>query len=40
MTQHLFLKDKESLMEVIKVFDIFSSFSSLKPNECKCELEW
>ena len=32
-----FLKDKESLIEVMKAFDIFSSFSGLKPNKCKCE---
>ena len=30
-----FLKDKESLIEVMKAFDIFSSFSGLKPNKCK-----
>ena len=34
----VFLKYKESLVEVIKVFDIFSSFSSLKPNKFKCEV--
>ena len=34
----VFLKCKESLVEVIKVFDIFSSFSSLKPNKSKCEV--
>ena len=33
-----FLKDKESLTEVIKRFDIFSSFSGLKPNQSKCEV--
>ena len=33
-----FLKDKESLVEVIKVFDIFSSFSGFKPNKSKCEV--
>ena len=32
-----FLKDKESLIEVIKTFDIFSSSSALKPNNSKCE---
>ena len=32
------LKDKESLVEVIKVFDIFSSFSGFKPNKSKCEV--
>ena len=34
----VFLKDKESLVEVMKVFDIFSSFSGLKPNKSKCEV--
>ena len=33
-----FLKDKESLIEVMKVFDIFSSFSDLKPNKSKCDV--
>ena len=33
-----FLKDKESLTEVMKAFDIFSSFSGLKPNKSKCEV--
>ena len=33
-----FLKDKESLIEVMKTFDIFSSFSGLKPNKSKCEV--
>ena len=33
-----FLKDKESLIEVMKVFHIFSSFSGLKPNKSKCEV--
>ena len=33
-----FLKDKESLIEVMKAFDIFSSFSGLKPNKSKCEV--
>ena len=34
----VFLKDKESLVEVMKVFDIVSSFSGLKPNKSKCEV--
>ena len=38
MTQRFFLKDKESSIEVMKAFDIFSSFSGLKPNKCKCEV--
>ena len=33
-----FLKDTESLTEVMKVFDLFSSFSGLKPNKSKCEV--
>ena len=33
-----FLKSKESLIEVTKVFDIFSSFSGLKPNKYKFEV--
>ena len=33
-----FLKDKESLIEVMKTFDIFSSFSGLKLNKSKCEV--
>ena len=33
-----FLNDKESLIEVMKVFDIFSSFSGLKQNKSKCEV--
>ena len=33
-----FLKDKESLIEVMKVFDIFSALSGLKPNKFKCEV--
>ena len=33
-----FLEDKESVIEVRKVFDIFSSFYGLKPNKSKCEV--
>ena len=33
-----FLKDKESLIEVMKVFDMFSSLSGLKPNKSKYEV--
>ena len=33
-----FLKDKESLIEAMKFFDIFSSFSVLKPNKSKSEI--
>ena len=34
----IFVKDKESLIEVMKVFDTFSSFSDLKLNKSKCEV--
>ena len=37
MTQHFFSKYTESMIEVIRVFDIFSSFSGLKSNKSKCE---
>ena len=33
-----FLKDKESLIWVMKIFDIFSSFSGLKPNKSNMKL--
>ena len=33
-----FLKNKKSFIEVMKLFDIFSSFSRLKPNKSKCEV--
>ena len=33
-----FLKDKASLIEVIKAFDIFSPFSGLKPKKSKYEV--
>ena len=33
-----FLIDKESLAEVMKFFNIFSSFSGLKFNKSKCEV--
>ena len=36
-TATFFLKDKESLIEVMRAFDTFSSFSDLKPNKSKCE---
>ena len=32
-----FLKDKESLKEVMNIFYTFSIYSSLKPNKSKCE---
>ena len=33
-----FLKDEESFMEIMNVFDIFSLFSGLKPNKSKCKV--
>ena len=36
MIQLFFLKDEESLIEVMKTFDIFLSFSDLKPDKSKC----
>ena len=33
-----FLKDKESIKELIKMFALFSNFSGLKPNFSKCEI--
>ena len=33
-----FLKNVESIRELIKVFSVFSSFSGLKPNLSKCEI--
>ena len=33
-----FLKDKKSVKELMKTFDIFSTFSGLKPNKSKCEI--
>ena len=38
MTQLFFLKDEESLIEIMKVLDIFSSLSDLKPNKTKCQV--
>ena len=38
LNKTFFLNDKESLIEVMKVFDIFSSFSGLKLNKSKCEV--
>ena len=37
MTQH-FLNDQKSISELIKHFNLFSKFSSLKPNISKCEV--
>ena len=33
-----FLKDEKSLMELMKIFDIFSAFSGLRPSKSKCEI--
>ena len=33
-----FLKDEKSVIELMKIFDIFSTFSGLKPNKRKCEI--
>ena len=33
-----FLKDKKYLIEIMKIFDIFLSFSGLTPNRSKCEV--
>ena len=33
-----FLKDKESVKNVINIFDTFCFYSGLKPNNSKCEI--
>ena len=33
-----FLKDEKSVIELMKTFDIFSTFSGLKSNKSKCEI--
>ena len=33
-----FLKDKESVKKIINIFDTFSFYSGLKPNNSKCEI--
>ena len=33
-----FLKDEKSVVELMKTFDIFSTFFGLKPNKSKCEI--
>ena len=33
-----FLKNKESIEELVKAFTLFSSFLGLKPNISKCEI--
>ena len=38
MIQRFFLKKKESIEELVKIFTSLSSFSGLKPNTTKCEI--
>ena len=33
-----FLKDEKSVIVLMKTFDIFSTFSGLKPDKSKCEI--
>ena len=33
-----FVKYEKSVIELMKTFDIFSTFSGLKPNESKCKI--
>ena len=33
-----FLKDEKSVIDLMKTFDIFSTFYGLKPNKNKCEI--
>ena len=33
-----FLKDEKSIIELMKTFDIFLTFSGLKPNKNKCKI--
>ena len=33
-----FLKDQKSIIELMKSFDIFLTFSGLKPNKNKCKI--
>ena len=35
---HYFLKDRNSIIELISELNIFSNFSGLKPNKTKCEI--
>ena len=34
----LFLKEKNNVIELMKTFDIFLTFSGLKPNKSKCQI--
>ena len=38
MIQHFFLKNKESIEELVKTFTLFSPFSGLKSNISKYEI--
>ena len=38
MTQSFFSKNKESAIEILNTFKIFSIYSGLKINKSKCEL--
>ena len=33
-----FLKEKESVKEVMNIFDTFTIYSALKPNKSKCKI--
>ena len=33
-----FLRDQKSIIELMKTFDMFSTFCGLKPNRSKCEI--
>ena len=33
-----FLKEKKNVIELMKTFDIFLTFSGLKPNKSKCQI--
>ena len=35
----VFLKEEKSVTELMKTFDIISTFSVLKPNKSKCEID-
>ena len=33
-----FLKEKKNVIELMKTFDIFLTFSGIKPNKSKCQI--
>ena len=35
---HFFLKRKKNVIELMKTFDIFLTFSGIKPNKSKCQI--